>query len=271
VAQLVSARAWGARGRRGGAGHPDTMKPLSKSICEEAIRLRRAGFSHRDIANKLKISLGSAFKHTKEIKLTPSQHLALMRRNIPKPTMNQKIKGGKNNPHKFMVKYAKEDLIKIVKNFVKKEKRIPTKREVPQYRAFLRVFGTWNNEIRAAGFQPNSNIFTKKFIANDGHKCDSLSEKIIDDWLWAKKINHQINVSYPENKKLTVDFLIKDYWVEFFGLSGELKKYDTSKTIKIKLAKKYKLKLIEIYPRHLFPKNKLSIILKPLKNFSNNQ
>ncbi len=250
---------------------PTLMKSLSKSIRKEARKLRHAGFSHRDIANKLKIGLGSAFKYTKEIKLTPSQHLVLMRRNTPKPTISQRIRGGKNTPHKFKVQYSKEDLIKIIKNFVEKEKRIPTKREIPQYRAFLRVFGTWNNGVRSAGFKPNSSIFTRKFIANDGHKCDSLSEKIIDDWLWARKIKHQINVPYPENKKLTVDFLIKNYWIEFFGLSGELKKYDRLKIMKIKLAKKHKLKLVEIYPHHLFPKNKLNKIFKFLIDTTTNQ
>jgi len=32
VAQLVSARVWGTRGRRGGAGHPDTtLQPVGKT------------------------------------------------------------------------------------------------------------------------------------------------------------------------------------------------------------------------------------------------
>jgi hypothetical protein len=107
-------------------------------------------------------------------------------------------------------------------------------------------------------------MFAKKFIANDGHRCDSLSEKIIDDWFRARKIKHQIIVPYPdpENRKLTADFLVKNYWIEFFGLSGELKKYDELKKRKIRLAKKYKLNLIKIYPQHLFPKNKLNKLLK---------
>lgn len=109
-------------------------------------------------------------------------------------------------------------------------------------------------------------MFAKKFIANDGHRCDSLAEKIIDDWFYSRKIKHQVNVPYPGVDGLTVDFLVENRWVEFFGLSGELKKYDELKEKKIKIAKKHKLNLIEIYPHHLFPKNKLDELLGFLGN-----
>jgi hypothetical protein len=41
--------------------------------------------------------------------------------------------------------------------------------------------------------------------------------------------------------------------------------------MKIKLAKKHKLKLVEIYPHHLFPKNKLNKIFKFLIDTTTNQ
>lgn len=43
--------------------------------------------------------------------------------------------------------------------------------------------------------------------------------------------------------------------VEFFGLAGEHKRYDQLKKIKQKLAKKYKLNLLAIYPQDLFSNN----------------
>jgi hypothetical protein len=52
------------------------------------------------------------------------------------------------------------------------------------YREYQQRFGSWNNAIRLAGFEPNSVIFSKKFLAKDGHVCDSYAEKIIDDWLF---------------------------------------------------------------------------------------
>lgn len=104
-------------------------------------------------------------------------------------------------------------------------------------------------------------MFAKKHWANDGHKCDSLAEKIIDDWFHARKIDHQVNALYPGKRSFTADFLIKDIWIEFFGLAGEHRRYDELKEEKIELVKKYQLKFIEIYPKDLFPKSKLDKIL----------
>jgi hypothetical protein len=115
-----------------------------------------------------------------------------------------------------------------------------------------------------AGFDPNPVMFAKKYYTNDGHRCDSLSEKIIDDWLYARNINHEINYPYPGSCGFTTDFKIGKSWIEFFGLSGHLKKYDELKLKKIRLAKLHKLKIIEIYPEDLFPKNRLDIILGKL-------
>lgn len=81
-----------------------------------------------------------------------------------------------------------------------------------------------------------------------------------------RKINHKINVSYPGNYRLTVDFVIGDCWVEFFGLKGRFKRYDELIEKKLKLAEKYKIKLVAIYPEHLFSKNKLSEILATTRN-----
>jgi len=152
-------------------------------------------------------------------------------------------------------------LFKALKNFVKLRGRIPLKREFPHYRAIRGRFGTWNNFIKTAGFTPNPVMFAKKYTANDGHKCDSLSEKIIDDWFYARNIDHKRSCPYPNDRGLTVDFKVGDYWVEFFGLSGEHKRYDELKSEKIELVKKYKLKFISVYPEDLFPTSKLEAVL----------
>lgn len=150
-----------------------------------------------------------------------------------------------------------EELISKIKTFVKKNGRIPLKREMVNYHATRSRFGSWNNAIKAAGFDPNPVMFANKHIAKDGHKCDSLAEKIIDDWLYAGKIAHERSIHYPGNDGLTSDFLLGDYWIEFFGLYGEHKRYDELREKKLKIAKKYRLKLIGIYPEDLFPKNRL--------------
>jgi len=154
----------------------------------------------------------------------------------------------------------------MISDFFTKNGRIPLKREMYTcYHVARNFYGTWNKAIEAAGFKPNPVMFSKKCIAKDGHKCDSLAEKIIDDYLYSNKIIHVRNFQYPGNKKFTVDFKIEDMWVEFFGLSGQLKRYDELMSQKLDIVKRYKLKLIKLYLRDLFPKNKLSKKLSSLK------
>jgi len=124
------------------------------------------------------------------------------------------------------IKISKVQIINEIKNFYKLNGRIPFKKEYAHYNTARDQFGTWNKAIEAAGFNSNPIKFSKKWIANDGHSCDSLAEKVIDDWLYKNKIKHKRNISYPENKKLTVDFVTKNSWIEFFGLAGELEEYD---------------------------------------------
>ena len=159
---------------------------------------------------------------------------------------------------------TKEEVIKRIKDFYIKTGRIPLKREFKHARVGRERYGTWNNTIIAAGFSPNPVKFAKKYLAKDGHKCDSLAEKIIDDWLYSRQINHERSLPYPGNLNLHADFVIKDYWIEFFGLHGQHKRYDELRKEKLKLVKAYNLKLIDIYPKDLFPKNRLEKILSVL-------
>lgn len=156
---------------------------------------------------------------------------------------------------------SKKEILKQIKEFYLGNKRIPLKKEFPHYMAIRARFGTWNKAIIAAGLHPNPVRFAERQIAQDGHLCDSFAEKIIDDWLYSKNIEHQRNIPYPNNS-CTADFQVKGKFIEFFGLAGELKEYDKNIGLKEKLAKKYKLKLIKIYPKDLFPVNHLSEIIR---------
>lgn len=121
-------------------------------------------------------------------------------------------------------------------------------------------FGSWNRAIKTAGFEPNPVMFANKHLANDGHKCDSFAEMVIDNWLHQNNILHQVHVRYPQSL-MNSDFLINDIRIEFVGLEGESKKYDRFLKRKRNLIKRQNLKVIEIYPEDLFPHNKLSKIL----------
>lgn len=158
-------------------------------------------------------------------------------------------------------KYTKKAIYDITV-FATKSKRIPIKRELQgTYDAARKSFGTWNKAIQAAGYISNPVLFSRKHIARDGHKCDSMSEMIIDDWLYKNDIEHEIHVSYPGQKRLTADFLIDSIWIEFFGIYGVSKKYTASADRKIKLAQKLSLDLIKVFPSDLFPVNKMKTLL----------
>jgi hypothetical protein len=165
------------------------------------------------------------------------------------------------NPRKIPEDLHKEQIINRIKDFYRKQKRIPVKREMYGiYKTARYLFGTWNNTVKAAGLKPNPVMFSKRQIANDGHICDSLAERIIDNWLSVKRISHERNVRYPDSP-YTADFSINGKLVEFFGLAGEIKEYDEIVVIKRKICARLKIPLVEIYPRDLFPTEKLSLIL----------
>ena len=86
-----------------------------------------------------------------------------------------------------------------------------------------------------------------------------MAEKIIDDWLFERDIKHKTKVPYNYHN-MTADFKIGNIYVEFFGLRGQLEKYDKLVKEKESLWKEKNLKVIKIYPGDLFPKNKLDKI-----------
>lgn len=165
------------------------MKKLSKNVQRDAHLLRSKGNSLRDIAKKLHIALGSAYLYTKRVHLSKSKQIELQRRGYDKgiarlsrsTMVDARRKGGSNSSHHFQIQYTREHLLQLLHNFAVKHHRMPTKRDFYSHnRAFMRVFGSWNKAIRDAGFSPNPVLFAKKFIANDGHRCDSFAEKITD-------------------------------------------------------------------------------------------
>jgi len=160
--------------------------------------------------------------------------------------------------------YSKEKLIKKIKEFVQKEGRIPIKNEFindssyPDYVTYRHYFGTWNNAIKAAGYKPNEQWFTSgDLFAKDGHKCNSISEIIIDDWLFENHIPHIREYLYPE-RRYRCDFVIGNTFIEFFGLSNaSIVNPNYTEIIKRKreICKKFNISLVELYEKDLYRLN----------------
>ncbi len=109
-------------------------------------------------------------------------------------------------------------------------------------------------------------------FANDDDLCLSLSEKKIDDWLFKHKIEHKKEWYYPRdvqynpNSLLRCDWLVKDNYIEFFGLKGN-ENYDKKIIIKEKLCEKNNLSLISLTHKDLSNlSKKLSFLLIKEKN-----
>ncbi len=161
-------------------------------------------------------------------------------------------------PPKPLTKVYNRQIIEELRNFYKENERIPYKKEYLHTKAARVRFGSWNKAIIAAGFKPNPVKFANKYMAKDGHKCDSMAEKIIDDWLFIRKIKHKTKIPYNYHR-MTADFKIGDTYIEFFGLQGKIS-YDKLVKEKEALWREKNLKVIKIYPNDLFPKNKLNQI-----------
>ena len=241
-------------------------KVISENIKIKARHLRGVGKTHREITRLLKTSLGSAHLWTKNIQITPQQKKDIMIR-AAKSAFNKERRRklsllARNNPKLHLLKYSRQDLLSKIQSFYHKYGRIPLKREFNMHRSFLRHFKSWNEAIKLSGFNTNPVLFAKKFNAADGHRCDSFTEKIIDDWLYDKEIKHERNFKYPETR-MTADFLIgPNKIIEFFGLAGIQSNYDSIIQKKKLLCKKLGFTLIELYQCDVFPLNKLGMILK---------
>lgn len=226
-----------------------------------AISLRKAGRTHREIAEELEVALSTVFVWVKDIYLTQKQkdHIEA-NRNRHRFTAAEK-REVVERLRLANIRYSDDSLLKKIQDFYDMNGRIPLKREFNLWREYARRFGSWNNAIRRAGFETNPVLFARKFIAKDGHVCDSFTERIIDDWLCDNHIEHKRHVRYG-NSKFTTDFLVEpNIAIEFFGLAGVQANYDAIILRKRKLAEDLGLKLVELYPKDIYPINRLETIL----------
>lgn len=170
-------------------------------------------------------------------------------------------------------RYGSEDLLQIIRDKFKELERVPARREVKVSKQCMKVFGSWNKAIIAAGFSPHRSDSQRMYKrtntkALDGHICDSISEALIDNWLFSHKIFHQRDVIYPTtNHKAdwAVDINGQRIFIEYFGLAKDSKRYDRDISHKKELCQANIIPLIEIYPQDLYPRLRLKEKLGGLK------
>lgn len=120
-------------------------------------------------------------------------------------------------------------------------------------------YGSWFKSLAVTKALPDGTLATArgiKCLADDGHECLSLEERIIDNWLNINNIKHErepfypIHPEYNPHGKRRADWRVGSKYIEYFGLIGD-KKYDKTVNEKILLAKTSKIDLIQIYPRDI--------------------
>lgn len=232
-------------------------KLYSEELKEEVRRARSGGRTHREIAADFSLNTSTVFEWTKGIVMSPSQEQDIKVRKMEKmytPSLRKKLSDYARvrlAPY-HQQKHSREDRIERIRSFVKEHGRIPLKKEFNDYAGYKKCFGSWNNAIETAGFKPNDLWFTHQYLADDGHICDSFSEKIIDDWLNAHDVVHERSIPYGISK-MTADFFLptQNVFIEFFGLAGSLDGYDKVLARKRILAKELGMNIVELFPKDL--------------------
>lgn len=139
--------------------------------------------------------------------------------------------------------------------------RTPSKRELGRiaYKS-IRVFGSWNKSLREAGLTPlrshDKRMYTRMgTTAIDGHKCDSISEAIIDNWLTKHKILHTRHAPYPTTHHKAYWCIGDKIFIEYFGLANDCRRYDRTIREKRKLCKKHGTHLVELQSKGLISRS----------------
>jgi len=166
-------------------------------------------------------------------------------------------------------KLSEEEIVLSIRTEAEKLGRTPAKRELKKIVERCRwLFGSWNKALASAGLEPNRSHSQRMYkrtntIAADGHKCDSISEAIIDNWLSEQRIPHDKSVFYP-NSRYKADWKVGDAFIEYFGLAKDSPRYDRSIQKKKEFCRMNDIKLIEIYPQDIYPDINLDDKLKLL-------
>ncbi len=120
---------------------------------------------------------------------------------------------------------------------------------------YREVFDTWINacvEAELLDRVASRSSRGIRCIARDGHVCNSLGEKAIDDWLYSRAIEHSKEPPYPYHSTLNpfqmrADWKVGNTLIELWGMIGD-PDYDATIQRKKAVAEHFGLSLIEVTP-----------------------
>jgi hypothetical protein len=153
---------------------------------------------------------------------------------------------------------------------VDKESRVSLmklwKHPIPRVSQVEQEYDSWFEALVDSGVLSSGAQETKfgtRCLAEDGHVCLSIGEKVIDDFLYDRGIEHEKEPDYPE-QDYRADFRVGNVLIEFFGLEGR-DEYDTKTEEKKRICEEQNIDLIELYSDDISDqqalKEKLSAIL----------
>lgn len=104
--------------------------------------------------------------------------------------------------------------------------------------------------------------FGTRCLAEDGHVCLSIGEKVIDDFLYERGIEHEKEPDYPEHD-YRADFRVGNVLIEYFGLEGR-EEYDTKTEEKKRICEEEDIDLIDLYSDDISDQQALKEKLSPI-------
>jgi hypothetical protein len=135
----------------------------------------------------------------------------------------------------------------------------------PSLQAVKSHFGSWLAALVDSGVLADGTrrgFFGIECLARDGHRCLSLAEKTIDDFLTFEGIVHEKEVRYPSGG-YRADFEVNGTLIEYFGLQSQ-QDYALKTQEKIEICRRAGVRLIEVYPEDLESSSTLRKKLSPI-------
>src|SRR5690606_7361050 len=122
---------------------------------------------------------------------------------------------------------------------------------------YAECFGDYITALLECGYLGDSPILKSsigyRVKAIDGHACNSLAEKVIDDWLHLHGIEHEKEPPYPDEVReysgasIRADWRVGNTFIEYFGLQS-MGEYAKKTELKMRACEKCGVNLLALYP-----------------------